>query len=219
MPAAIAIPLSQIEITYTYDYPSIPLMTDRAELIHQLFEAFRPWKPDIDDLLVVNEGKVSEQGITIKAASERASFFVGVAYCRFTKNGVNWAEAAKIEEMVNAVLSTFHRLAPVKLAGQKVTLSMHIQPEGVSVGEILRKTIVAEKLRNFGGEEMLVSVAILRWRGFGLTIDRSAAIANGIYIQIEREHGPEATFADFKTALAGDQERLFALLDVQEAKN
>ena len=55
-----------------------------------------------------------------------------------------------------------------------------------------------------------------RWQKYRITIDGSAAIANGIYLQTEREFEAKTSFEDMMQAIFTDEQQLFKLLDVQE---
>lgn len=75
MPAEITIPISSFELTVRYEKPNIRLMEERAGPVQELFAAFAPWSPQLDDVEVLTAGRPTEQGVRLKIASQNASFF------------------------------------------------------------------------------------------------------------------------------------------------
>ena len=57
---------------------------------------------------------------------------------------------------------------------------------------------------------------VLRWAKFRVTIDGSAALANGIFVQMEREFDGQATLEDIKMAIHKDEQDIFKILAVKE---
>jgi hypothetical protein len=57
---------------------------------------------------------------------------------------------------------------------------------------------------------------VARWKNRRITLDGSAAIANAIFVQLEREFNAEASYDDIKTQILADEIELFTLLGVEE---
>ncbi len=216
MPAAITIPLCSFDISFVYEKPVVQFLADRAVMIREVFTAFAPWTPSFDDIQFPTEGKNSDRGVNFKIASQNASFLVGPVNSRFIKEGANWAEVDLIDSLMQAGLSGIRRVSEINFRSQHVVVSMHIQPTTVPFRDILRKAIMSERILALDAEPTNVMAMILKWPRYRLTIDGSAALANGIYLQVERDFDGQATFDDVKTAFRADQAAIFGLLDIKE---
>jgi len=215
MPVEITVPIAVFELTVKYDKPNIRLLADRAGAIQELFAAFAPWNPQLDDMEVLTAGKPTEQGIQIKIATQNASFFFGAMHCKFVKNSAVWAEADQILEILNAALEALHRATGVDYADKTSVLSLHLQPKTVQFRDIIRKFIVPEILA-LSTDQTTAMAIVSRWPKYRITLDGSAALANGIFVQAERQFDPTTSFDDMKATISQDEQDLFKLLDVQE---
>ena len=93
---------------------------------------------------------------------------------------------------------------------------MHIQPTTVAFWDILRKAMIGERILALDAEPTNVMAMVVKWSHYRITIDGSAAVANGIYLQMERDFDGQATFADVKAAVFNDQAAIFNLLEIKE---
>ena len=62
MAELVTIPISFLQFTVDYQEAAIRLLGDRAGLVQGIFDALKPWKPNIDDIELRATGKSSEQG-------------------------------------------------------------------------------------------------------------------------------------------------------------
>jgi hypothetical protein len=60
---------------------------------------------------------------------------------------------------------------------------------------------------------------VIRWKGRRITLDGSAAIANGIFVNLEREFDSAASFEDMKKTMFNGESTIFKLLNVEEAES
>jgi hypothetical protein len=58
--------------------------------------------------------------------------------------------------------------------------------------------------------------AVAKWEDRRVTIDGSAALANAIFLRLERNFLASATYPEIATQLRKDQEDLFRILGVEE---
>ena len=61
MSQLVTIPISTFEIAIEYEIPSVRLWVDRTQVIEAMFEAFRPWALNFDDIDVIDQGKNSDK--------------------------------------------------------------------------------------------------------------------------------------------------------------
>lgn len=217
MPAEITIPISSFELTVRYEKPNIRLMEERAGPVQELFAAFAPWSPQLDDVEVLTAGRPTEQGVRLKIASQNASFFFGATECKFVKNSAVWPEADHILAILTAALDALHRATGVVYADMTSILSLHLQPKTVQFRDILRRFIVPEILA-LSKEETTAMAIVSRWPKYRITLDGSAALANAIFVQSERQFDAKTDFDDMKSIIFQDEQDLFSLLDVQEVE-
>ena len=216
MPASITIPISTFDITFVYERPVIRLLVDRLQVIETIFTALSPWSPNLDDMEVVTEGKLSEQGVKFKLASQRAYFFFGPTNCRFSKDAATWADFEEIERLLSTVISAFRGVTNINFMSQISMLTIHLQPAEVPFRDILRKVLIKDSLLALDPSPTTVMAMVLRWAKFRVTIDGSAALANGIFVQMEREFDGQATLEDIKMAIHKDEQDIFKILAVKE---
>ncbi len=215
MPASITIPISIFEMTVLYAKPEIRLLADRMGAVQELFTAFAPWNPRVDDMEVLTAGKPSEQGIKIKIPNQNASFFFGPTSCTLTKDPVRWSEAARIFDLLDVSLKALSQAAGVTYGRRTSVLSLHLQPTTISFREILRKFMVNDILALDAKLPKAMAI-VARWESRRITLDGSAQLANGIFLQTEREFDDLTSFEDLIHITFQDEQELFKLLDVQE---
>jgi hypothetical protein len=215
MPAEITIPISTFELTVRYEKPNILLLTDRGASVQEIFSSFAAWNPQLDDMEVITAGKPTEQGVRIKIASQNASFFFGATECKFVKNSAVWAEADQILSILAAGLDALHRSAGIAYGDRTSVLSLHLQPKTVQFRDILRKFVVPEIL-SLSCDELATMAVVTKWSRYRITLDGSAALANGIFVQAERRFDSKASFDDMKKIIFQDEQDLLKLLDVVE---
>lgn len=217
MPAAITIPISTFELAIAYDRPEIKLMADRIVPVQALFTALGPWAPELDDMEIITAGKLSEQGVKIRISSQKASFFFGTTGCKFTKDAANWAEADEILRLLTTALGALNKTSGVTFGKRTAILSLHLQLKTVSFKDILR-TFMAPELLKLDPSPTEAMAIVARWPKHRITLDGSAALANGIFLQTEREFDANTTFDDMKTIIFNDEAELLKLLGVEEVE-
>jgi hypothetical protein len=217
MPAAITIPISTFELSITYQKPAIRLMADRVTVLEALFAALEPWSPDVDEMEIITTGKPSEQGVKIRISTQKASFFFSATVCKFIKESANWSDADEVQRLIEAAVTALAQASGVVFGKQVTILSLHLQLKSVSFKDILRGFMSPEllKLDPLAANAM---ATVLRWPKHRITLDGSAALANGIFVQMEREFDPKSTFNDMKETILNDEIDLLKLLGVEEAE-
>lgn len=133
------------------------------------------------------------------------------------KNSAVWPEADHILAILTAALDALHRATGVVYADMTSILSLHLQPKTVQFRDILRRFIVPEILA-LSKEETTAMAIVSRWPKYRITLDGSAALANAIFVQSERQFDAKTDFDDMKSIIFQDEQDLFSLLDVQEVE-
>ena len=216
MPASITIPISTFEMIFNYETPSFALMFDRRKVLEELFTALAPWSPNLDDVEFLDNGKQSDRGVRIKLPNKSAQFFYGPTACRFVKDAASWADYNDLEQMISAAIPAFLRVTGIRFSTQTSMVSIHIQPTEVPFRDVLRKALVPEPFVALDATPTTVVAMVVRWAKHRITLDGSAALANGIFLQMEREHDGQTTLEDVGQLIAKDQQDIFTILDVKE---
>ena len=216
MAVPITIPISAFEMTIVYERPLFKLLAyHRVEVIQGLFDALERWSPKVDDVEVINTGKISEQGVKLNLPTKKVSFFFGATSCRFVKEAAIWSEADEILHMLDTCLGVLAKRGEVKFGKKNTVLSLHLQLKTESFKDVLRP-FISPAILSLDPAPSEAMAMVSKWPTHRLTLDGSAAIANGIYIQSEREFPAGATNTEIKEQIFNDEVALFDLLGVEE---
>jgi hypothetical protein len=215
MPELVTVPISFFECTVDYVQPIIRLLGDRAAVVQSVFDALKPWNPNIDDIELRNTGKSSEQGVNFGLPLKRVSFFLGPSYCRLTRDDADWVAAEETIAILEAALSALVLETDITVRGYRTAIALHLQPRKMSFVEILRP-FVAPQLAGLEKEPFRTMAAIAKWPTRKVTIDGSGAIANAVFVKLEREFESSSTYGEMAAQLKQDEEDLFKILGVEE---
>jgi hypothetical protein len=215
MAELISIPISYFEVVADYEGPSFKLWMDRAAVVQGVFDALKPWNPNVDNVEIVTTGLPSEQGIKFKLPEKRASFFFGPGSCKFTKDDADWASAEETIHILDTALSTLVKLTGIIIKSQKTLIALHFQPKTQPFFDILRPFVPAE-LAALDTDAVKTMAVVLKWDKRKVTIDGSGQIANGVFLRFEREFDGKASYEQIAHQLKADEDGLFAVLGVQD---
>jgi hypothetical protein len=217
MAEQVTIPISTFEIGFAYKRPVLNLWLDRAAIVQKMFEALEPWNLNVDDVEGITKGKPSEQGVKFGLPLQKVTFFFGPAGCKFTKEAANWADAAEALRILTTAIDVLLHHGGVELGKRSTSLILHLQPKSVPFKELLWPFLVPAlaQLEDSRAEAMAY---VVRWKERRITLDGSAALANGVFVHLERDFESTVSLEDIKTVLIEDEVNLFKLLNVQEVE-
>ena len=215
MSEQVTIPISIFELTVSYEKPVFRLLADRTEVVQALFDSFAGLDPNIDDLELLNAGKTAEKGIRIRSASQRITFFFGAVSCNFTKEAALWTEADNILGALDTFDDHATTVGGVTLGKKNSVLSLHLQMKTGSFKDILRPFIVSH-IKQLDPLPLDAVAFVARWPQRRITIDGSAQLANGIFVQMEREFAPNLGYDEMKQEIYKDEVDMLKLLGVEE---
>jgi hypothetical protein len=214
MPELVTIPDSLVEILIDFERPDVRIGSDRAPIVQDVFDALRPWNADVDDIEAVTTGKTSEQGVTFKIPLKHISFFVGPAYCRFTRDVLDWQLAEETLVILNALLAALLKSTGLVLAARKTKVAFHIQPRTASFMKILSPFIPPQLGALEEGPAATMAAAVA-WPKRKVTLDVSTTVENALLLQFEREFDGATGFVEILRYLSLDEEELFRILDIE----
>src|ERR1700733_14444597 len=217
MAEQITIPISTFEIAINYTRPVLNLWLDRAAVVQKMFDVFQPWNLSVDDVEAVKTGKPSEQGVKFTIPLKKVTFFFWPARCKFTKEAANWSEADELLQVLEVALEVLVQ-SGVELGNKSTSLVLHLQPKNVPFKELLWPFLVPalSQLESSRPEAMAY---VIRWKGRRITLDGSAALANGVFVHIERDFDAAVSFDEIKETVYKDEATVFALLNVEEVES
>lgn len=218
MAEQITIPISTFEISITYVRPVLNLWLDRAVVVQKMFDAFQPWKLTVDDVEAITTGKPSEQGVKFTIPLQRITFFFGPGSCKFKKESAIWAEADEILRILGLALDVLTQQAGVELGKRSTSLILHLQPKNVPFRELLWPFLVPA-LSQLENSPAVAMAYVVRWKGRRITLDGSAALANGVFLHLERDFEAAVPFSEIRDTLLQDEITMLALLNVEEVES
>jgi hypothetical protein len=213
----ITIPVAIAEITMDYAHPHLQLFGDlRVKVVSELFDRYKPWNVEVDDIEPITQGRLSEQGVKVKIQKLRASFFFGPSQCRLTWDDASWPSAGEAIQILTIGTNVLTEIAGLEIANFKSAISLHLQPKTKPFIELIGK-FAAPQLLALHDSPLNAFATVVKWGDRRITIDGSAQIANGIFLKFEREFPSVLSVEEIVTALKRDEDELLALLDVEEA--
>ncbi len=217
MPELVTVPISFFEFAIDYERPEFRLWMDRASVVQGIFDALKPWGPRVDDVDVLSVGKPSEQGISVKLPLKQVSFFFGPASCKLTRDNASWQSADETLAILDTAVSALTKLSGVRVATQKTAIAMHIQPRSLHFVDILRPFVVG-RLASLEAESVTTVATVAKWSNRKVTIDGSGAIANGIFLRLERDFPNSMSYKEIARQLKEDEDSVFEILGVEEVR-
>jgi hypothetical protein len=214
MPELVTVPVSFVEILIDFERPDIRIWLDRATIVQDVFDALRPWNADVDDIEPVTTGRPSEQGVTFKLPLKRILFFVGSAYCRFTRDALDWQLAEETLIILNAFLGALLKSTRLVLAARKTRIALHIQPRTANFMKIL-SPFIPSQLGALEDGPAATMAAVVKWPKRKVTLDVSTTIGNALFLQFEREFDGATDFVEILRYLSRDEEELFRILGIE----
>ncbi len=187
---------------------------DRATIIQKLFDAFQAWHQTLDDVEGVTTGKLSEQGVKFKLPLQGITFFFGPAGCKFTKEGATWEGADETLRVLETALDVLSGHG-VELGKRSTSLALHLQPKTTPFRELLRP-FLAPTIVQLEASPAEAMAYVIRWKERRITLDGSAALANAVFLHLERDFEPTVSFEDMKKTIFNDELTMFKLLNVEE---
>ena len=211
----VTIPISTFEIAIEYEMPSVRLWVDRTQVIEAMFEAFKPWALNLDDIDVIDEGKNSDKGLRFRLPLKKASFFFGASYCRFSQDDANWSMMPEALAILHAGVSTLLEVAKVRKAIQRTTLALHLQPKSGRFIDILRP-FVPSQLEGLESSPVQAIASVVKWGNRRIYFDGSGSLANAAFVKMDRDFGPDTTYKQIAEQIYADERIVFNILGVEE---
>ena len=211
------IPISFFEVTNEYEWPNLLPWVDRAPILQSIFDGLRAWSPHVDDVEILSAGKISDQGFIIRLPLKRVALFFGPAYCRFSRDAVDWGLADETIAIFDAALTAFVKLSDVVIARRRTSIGLHIQPKTTPFIKLLQP-FIPQQLSALESTPPRTMAVVAKWDHRTVTLDGSGSLANGIFLKFEREFPGTFTNVQILEQSLRDEEQLLAILGVKEER-
>jgi hypothetical protein len=215
MPEIVTTPISYFEVEMEYAEPDLKMWLDRVNVVQAVWTALKPWNVAVDDVEIIQTGKLSEQGIKFKIPQKLSSFFFGPAYCKFTRDSTNWGVAEETIGIIDAVTTALLSQTRAVISKRKTAIVLHIQPKKLPFIEITGP-LIPQQLATLEAEPPKTAAIVVKWDKRKMTIDGSGSVANGIFLRFDREFDGSSGYEEIANQLKADEDQIFTLLGVQE---
>jgi hypothetical protein len=108
----------------------------------------------------------------------------------------------------------FH-VTDVKIGAQKTGLALHLQPRSGRFIDILNP-FVPKQLSALQELPVRTMASVVKWDNRKIYIDGSGTLANALFVRLDRDFGPEATYQDIARQIHDDEGVIFKILGVEE---
>lgn len=92
---------------------------------------------------------------------------------------------------------------------------LHLQPKNVTFRELLHP-FLPTTLAQLEDSPAQAMAYVVRWKGRRVTWDGSAALANAIFLKLERDFEPPVALEEMKTTIYNDEVTMLKVLNVEE---
>jgi hypothetical protein len=217
MAELVTIPISFFEVMNEYEWPNLLPWVDRAPIVQSIFDALRSWSPHVDNIEILNTGKLSEQGFIIRLPLKRITLFYGPASCRFSRDAVDWSLAEETINIFEVALNAFVKLSNIVIAKRRTTIGLHIQPKMMPFIKLMQP-FISPQLAALESDPMRTMAVVAKWDHRTVTLDGSGSLANGIFLKLEREFHGTLTYLQIVEQLRKDEEQLMAIVGIEEER-
>ena len=128
-----------------------------------------------------------------------------------------WQGIDETIKILDTAVSALTRLSKVQIGLQRTVIALHIQPRNLRFVDILRP-FVAEQLASLESSPITTMATVAKWSNRKVTIDGSGAIANAIFLKLERDFPSATTYREIAEQLKKDEDGVFEMLGVEEVQ-
>ncbi len=142
------------------------------------------------------------------------SFALGFGKVHIRAENLDWTEADRFISSHRAALDAVRQKGGAEIQSQQLVVAMHIQLKDRPRKDVTAALLSPVAAKLLDGEADFSGVVLLRGKAI-FVIDASVGIANGLFLRINREHPPEASFEELAEVLRNDEKRIFDVLGLE----
>ena len=215
----VKIPSASAEYLGRFDRPYLRLLTDdRRRVIESIVTALLPFNFRLANTELVTTGTLADNRVIFRIPERGISFQFGAEEYRFGKDGSSWSTAGKDAEVWHAAESALLTESGANVESCEITLMMHLQLLSRTRDQVLEPFIPEPFKQLLIEREAQAFGCHLRFADGGdVLLDHSLAYANGIFLRLTSHFKGQPTRNDILAKVRSDQEKVFGMLDIQEA--
>jgi hypothetical protein len=219
MSELVTIPLASAEYQARFERPYIGFIAnDRPRAFEAVVAALLPFNLRLANTEVIVTGTPADHKVIFKIPERGISFEFGAEGYKFNKDGSNWSTVDDDGKVLIAAERALLEGTGTEIQWCMVTLAMHLELPAKPREEILApfmpepfKPLMAEhKIQTHGNH--------IKWADGDVLLDFSAVYANGIFLRLSSKFKGRPALSEILGKVWRDQEALFRILGVEEAK-
>ncbi len=209
------IPYSMLEYTCFFKRPIIEAWAVPAHLVATVLGSLESFgfKPDGVELKTRTE-KLTEYAIVFRRSPAGVTFTVGIEKLVIAAENLDWSDAEQFMKGARAGLGAVLGKGNAEIRSQHLALGIHIQLKTKPRQEVTAPLLNPVALTLLDGDLKMPGIIVQREK-CSIVIDGSLAFANGLFVRINREHAPSASFEQMAEALRTDEMQLFDTLGLE----
>jgi hypothetical protein len=214
----VEIPHGVLEYTLFFERPILRgWEAGRLQAIEDTLGALKEWGFAIDGMEVRSKEKLGESALVFRRTSPPTppmSITLMLTKIIVSAENLDWSEADNFANCVSAGLGAITANVKPVPKSQQVVLAMHIQCKTRPRGEVTARLVSETALQLMDGPVKFPGIILVRDK-CTLVVDASVAFANGLFVRIIREHGPDKSFKQMGDQLLRDEQQLFGVLGLE----
>ncbi len=179
-----------------------------------------PWGFNLDGVEAkTNVQKLNEYSVVLRRTtplSPSQYVTLGIGKAVVTYENTDWSEGEQLIAKTRAVLSAVSEIGRAEIESQHLLLGIHIQIKDKPRKDVTAPLLNPVAFELLDGGVKFPGIILLREKS-SIVIDASIALANGLFVRINREHPPEASLEQLVEVLRNDEENLFNILGLEGA--
>ncbi len=209
---------SLLEYTSDFKRPILEAWSPPEKLIAAVLDALQPSGYSLNGVEANTQArKLDEYTIVFRRTTPAVparSFTLGLNKVYVSAENLDWSEAEKFVLGQSAALNAVREVSGAEIHSQQLIVGMHIQLMERPRKDVTAPLVSPTALELLDGGADFSGVVL--WRGeMTVVIDASVAFANGLFVRINRNHPPEATFEELAKTLRNDEQRIFDVLGLE----
>jgi hypothetical protein len=206
---------SFLEYRAVYRDPAFEAWDQTGKLTLELFQALRGWGASLENVFGNRApDNASEVGIALELPTRKATFKAGLGAATLFVTNPDWNEENQIAEVARAGMRALQLAAGVQIEKQLLTLAIHISSPDVSLLDLTAPFIRLDAFPSATESVRAYGFGIYRDDGYWI-VDRSALYKDALFVRVNREFEPDASFEQLAETLRRDEIGILDLLGLR----
>jgi hypothetical protein len=211
----VEIPYGVVEFTATFKKPILKAWLGTALIIEAVLDALEPFGFQLDGVDVKTQmEKLTDYAVVFKRSTPGVTLTLQLGRLVIVAENLDWTEAQHSIATAQVAVDTILQHTKAEIAGQNLLLALHIQLKAKPREDVMAPLLSPNAFKLMDGDIRFPGVILQREKS-SVVIDASLAFANGLFVRINRQHGPEVTLTRMSEMLLADEKKLFEVLGLE----